>query len=667
MKSKSRFEKIINCLLNALIFIFGIILLISIYTGIQTKLLGKDHADFFGYSLFEVQTGSMADAINPGDWIIVKNSNNIKLNDVVTYRYNGEFITHRVIESYKGTYVTQGDANNSKDDPINQDQIVGKVVKVLAGFGIFKKTIFNPAVLVALIATILLFNFLFNKKDNKESNSNNDNKVIDKGKLIAKKIMVKVHNIKNSADKKVSLAKAKKETKKKVNEQIKNEEVKNIQPVEQNNNIDEQDDYCFIPVDVSEINNTFLEIADHQIDTDKTELLEETKSTDEEMVQEKKKSNNKINLELLETHGAKKSRSIIDKVISIKIEELTELMNALDDDGKNFVNEPTIRNKFVTTYIDARYYNYYGENESPKKNTSKMDTVIKSTGASLISDYHGSDTKFNEKVDKYTNMFILIAEIDKAKDRIDDVKVKTEFYKKEVNKYGKIRGWDNQTMKSVITEIVKIQRNYVGIVDYFIKKIETNMFNLEFNKIITKKDMYGLSLEHNIAFSNVYSDYIIDKTYNEGVIAEDKIIVLLNLLSLKLVKNMMVSDFNKQYILYVPKTLYSKEKKLERLLGMLDDEYAKEAVFILVSYQDLIKYKTIIKKIRKKGYKFAIIFDRETKIDAKNYGDIYVADYIFVNKKIDNIVNTLSAIPDDLLDRVIYENIVDKVGDFGGE
>ena len=30
--------------------------------------------------------------------------------------------------------------------------------------------------------------------------------------------------------------------------------------------------------------------------------------------------------------------------------------------------------------------------------------------------------------------------------------------------------------------------------------------------------MYGLELKHNLTFSKVYSEYIIDKTYNEGLL-----------------------------------------------------------------------------------------------------------------------------------------------------
>ena len=139
LKKRRVYEKVINIVLDILIFMFGIILLISIYNNVQIKVLGNDYSSFFGYSMFEVQTGSMADTINPGDWIVVKITKNVELNDIITYSQKGEFITHRVVETYKDTFITKGDANNSKDDAINKSQVVGKVVKILPGLGIIEK------------------------------------------------------------------------------------------------------------------------------------------------------------------------------------------------------------------------------------------------------------------------------------------------------------------------------------------------------------------------------------------------------------------------------------------------------------------------------------------------------------------------------------------------
>ena len=265
MKGKKITEKIINIVLNVLIYIFGIILLISIYNNLQVKVFGKDYSDFFGYSIFEVQTGSMKNYINPGDWIIVKSSSDIKLKDVITYKQGEDFITHRVIGVYNDTFVTKGDANNTKDDPIDKKQIVGKVVKIIPHFGILKKTIFNPAVLVAVIITILMINFLF-------KNKNKEQKQVSESKMF-KKISDKLaNNMKDKRNKKLKIKKEKEELKKKYEQEklqqkleseIKQEEI--IKEALSNEIVSEPENIeeisSFIPVDVSELDETFLEIA----------------------------------------------------------------------------------------------------------------------------------------------------------------------------------------------------------------------------------------------------------------------------------------------------------------------------------------------------------------------------------------------------------------------
>src|SRR5574344_2614410 len=95
-KKNNIVTKIINILLDILICVFGIIILILIYCNVQTKVLGNSYSSFFGYSVFEVKTGSMTGSINIGDWIVIQKSNTINLNDIVTYEKNGDFITHRV-------------------------------------------------------------------------------------------------------------------------------------------------------------------------------------------------------------------------------------------------------------------------------------------------------------------------------------------------------------------------------------------------------------------------------------------------------------------------------------------------------------------------------------------------------------------------------------------
>ena len=63
----------------------------------QTMFLGKAYNNFFGYSFFEVETGSMAGTIEIGDWIVVKLDTDYKF-DIVnifnsTFRYQNKKYT----------------------------------------------------------------------------------------------------------------------------------------------------------------------------------------------------------------------------------------------------------------------------------------------------------------------------------------------------------------------------------------------------------------------------------------------------------------------------------------------------------------------------------------------------------------------------------------------
>ena len=675
LKKKSLVEQILNIALNVFIVFFGIILLITIYNSIQTKILKKSYADFFGYSVFEVQTGSMADAINAGDWIIVKKQKNFKLNDIVTYKYNNEFITHRIIESYNGTFVTKGDANNTKDDPIDEGQIVGKVVKILGNFGILKKTIFNPIVILVIIINIFVISKLLKNKDN--------TKKIEKTKETSLKISIPKVNVDKLKEKiKNSRKKLEKKTKKKepivkeekvkepeeeINNEIIDEEIVNEKPienVEEDNTTEEVSQ--FIPVDISEIDDTLLEIADNEMKEKQEEEKKKEKIKEEPIKEEKIPT--KINTEIFESNKLKKAKNVIDKIITIKVEELNELFNNIYP-NKLSVNEPSIKNTLMGSYIDSRYYNYYGfeEYEYLKNSSSKIENYLKDISEKIKFNYKGTDTKYNDKVNNILNIFILINRLEHARDTISDLKAKTEYYKKEFSTYMKNNKVEIPNVNTLISDIMKIQRNYIGIREYFYKKLESPMFNLSLNKITRLKNAYGAMLEHNIAFSKVYSDYIIDKTYNEGTIAEDKIVILLTMLSAIVSKDMLKGTFNNKYLVGIPNSLLTKEKKIERTLKLIEDEYAKDNVIFLVDIKDFISKDLLIKKKVKSGYKFAVVISDTYDMNSKDYKTLLNATYIFVDKRIDNAVEMLKEFTGDLMGKVVYENILSKVGSFGDE
>lgn len=146
-----------------------IILIIVSYCYAQLKVLGKEHIEFCGYTIFQVITGSMEDTIKIKDIVIVKLTDDVKENDIITYKSNGNFVTHRIISIDGDQIVTKGDANNSKDDPITKGDVVGKVVYIIANVAVWTQVLTTPQVIIAILVTIVAIWLLFIRpKDDKK-------------------------------------------------------------------------------------------------------------------------------------------------------------------------------------------------------------------------------------------------------------------------------------------------------------------------------------------------------------------------------------------------------------------------------------------------------------------------------------------------------------------
>lgn len=669
IKNNIYVEKAIDFLLNILIIIFSFVLLVSVYTSLQTRVLGHKYANFFGYTSFEVQTGSMEKAISAGDLIIVKLTDEVKINDIITYEFKGQYITHRIVEVYNNKYITKGDANNTKDKPIDKKQIIGKVEYVAANFGIIRKVLFNPAVLASFMLTLFLFNMVI-KKNKSESERTNKEKVFY---IFFKNMVWLVNRIKNLFNRRKIVEENINIVTSNIADTLKEEEKEQTiidESVE--NELEKTMLYRVIPVDSTEIDDTFLEIAKNELKEAELEAKRKAKMIEEEPEEdtiEEDDSLTKINLELLkEKKGIKKSKNVIETVMLIKKEELSEILNIFTEDLKKQTGFATVRNLFINTYIETKYYNLNREQNTGNSGRSianKIKSVLIEVGSKTIDKYQGKNKKHTDIVDRHVNSLTLIADLENARDSIKEIKAREEFYRKKIGEHYK--DLDEDRIEEITDGIIKIQRNYNNMIEYLLKKFQTNMFDLTFNKITNVKNMYGLKLEHNISFSKVYSDYIIDKVYNEGIIAEDKMIVLLNLLSIQLIRDMTSSNNNRRYVLYIPQSLYAKNNKLDKVLKMIDDSYAKENVIILVKFEELVKNKKHIKEVRKLGYRFALFFDKEIVISDRNRPNIYIADYIFVNKKAEGIEKTISYMPEEIVKYIIYDNVANKIGDVGSD
>lgn len=156
------FSKILEIILDIIIVIISIIVIIALIYVVQTKVMKKENANLFGFTAFEVATGSMSGTIEIGDVVLVKITDEISENDIIVYKQENNFITHRALKIDGDTIITKGDANSSEDMPIKKEQLFGKVIKIIPNVAIWKKVLTTPSVLITMIITIVLLGFAVN-------------------------------------------------------------------------------------------------------------------------------------------------------------------------------------------------------------------------------------------------------------------------------------------------------------------------------------------------------------------------------------------------------------------------------------------------------------------------------------------------------------------------
>ncbi len=167
------FKKVTKWLLNVLTIILLVLLSLVIY-GKVTTISENSYPNYFGYTFFEVASGSMEPTLHINDVILVKiTKDNIKKDDIIAFIQDKAIITHRVIYIDGDIITVKGDNNNTIDAPIAINSVIGKVVKIYPHLGVWKKVLSEPKILILIFATLLLFDFALSydgkgKKKDKE-------------------------------------------------------------------------------------------------------------------------------------------------------------------------------------------------------------------------------------------------------------------------------------------------------------------------------------------------------------------------------------------------------------------------------------------------------------------------------------------------------------------
>ena len=157
---------ILKFLFSKLIFIILIIISYNIFLISKSSLSKGQAKDVFGYKAYVITTDSMKPGINAGDVVVTTKmkEEKIRIGDIITFKADGEYITHRIIEIRENEFITKGDNNNVADSyKITYEDIEGsKIIRIpFLGNGIL---LFEQKIYIIILIILVLLIYLYTRK-----------------------------------------------------------------------------------------------------------------------------------------------------------------------------------------------------------------------------------------------------------------------------------------------------------------------------------------------------------------------------------------------------------------------------------------------------------------------------------------------------------------------
>lgn len=158
----------------AALAVIGLLLGASLYFVNARVVAGNPLPMPFGIGAAVVQSGSMEPTYQIGDLLFVKKQSTYSVGDVVVYQSGGILVVHRIIAISGSTVTTQGDANNTPDEPFDRSLIQGGVTGCIPRVGRtidFIKTPLGILLLTGCAVLLLGLSFCRERQTREEKNA----------------------------------------------------------------------------------------------------------------------------------------------------------------------------------------------------------------------------------------------------------------------------------------------------------------------------------------------------------------------------------------------------------------------------------------------------------------------------------------------------------------
>ena len=268
----------------------------------------------------------------------------------------------------------------------------------------------------------------------------------------------------------------------------------------------------------------------------------------------------------------------------------------------------------VETYINIRYYNI----DQKTKNLEKNINYYLKQKVTEILDEKEEKIKIIFYTFKYILYFDNVKEYDNLKNIIE-----------EIVEYRKSISLENDEFKDEITKLIKENEKRK---QKYLEVFESDHFLLDQIKT-NKKNVYFVELKNNIKFNKIYSSYSINKVYNSGLVNEQKDFIIYYQISIEILKNAIIGNFNQEYIVDFPLSILEKKQKTIRLFSIVNNEMIKNNLILKFTYSSYLENKNQINEWIKEGYKVAIIIDEKYNYEEKQKMWLEIFNYIIVDQE----------------------------------
>ncbi len=156
---------ILNIIKNVVIVFYTILAFSILLLFIEKQFNLDDYPNVFGYNILKVKSGSMSPTINVNDYVLTKkiDGNNAKVGDIVVYKEENYYVTHKLISKENDIYETKGDFNNISER-INSLQVKAIVVLYGTKFTQLINTLLSPYFIILIgVFGLLIPDMILNK------------------------------------------------------------------------------------------------------------------------------------------------------------------------------------------------------------------------------------------------------------------------------------------------------------------------------------------------------------------------------------------------------------------------------------------------------------------------------------------------------------------------